>query len=704
MSRRSVTQIIFAKVVSLDSLMVMKAGRGIRSLGWAALLFGAVVGRLWAQPEVRERWFYATGNTGQSYVYSSPVIGPDGTIYVGVAIDSTVPKQGRLLALTSEGAEKEGWPRGGLLFTGGMVHSSPAMGLVSDAVVYVGCDDGNLYAVNTSNGRIKWQRNLFGIVASSPAVGPDGTVYVGSYDGHLYALNPGNGAVKWASDDAGAIESSPAIAPDGSVYFGSTDKSVYALLPNGRTKWRYTTGDIVLSSPAIGADGTIYIGSRDKTMYALSPTDGTVLWSFASGGDILSSPVIGPDRTVYFGNDAGRFMALTPDLKLKWSISVGAAAIRSTALVRSDGTIIFGANDGVVRAVSPGTTTTPGGQVVWKFTADEAVESSPVAGDDITSTIFVGSYDGKLYALPGSGARASVYGRWPMFRQNAAHSAVAPLVAESGQLINLSSRAQVSEGRTMIAGLAMSGSATKEYLLRGVGPGLAGASANLASALRDPSISIFSQDVPLFSNDDWGGSANAARIRQKSAEVGAFALGEGSKDAVVLQTLPGGLYTAKLSGAAGDSGIALVEAYDTEVANPSNRLINLSTRAQVGATEEQSLIAGVVIGGGAPVRVLVRGVGPGLAAFGVNGTLARPSLSVFNSAGNLLLTNTGWSTSVLKGDMAGAAALAGAFPLAEGSADSAALITSLQPGAYTIQIKGVSGATGEALVEIYLLP
>jgi hypothetical protein len=56
-----------------------------------------------------------------------------------------------------------------------------------------------------------------------------------------------------------------------------------------------------------------------------------------------------------------------------------------------------------------------------------------------------------------------------------------------------------------------------------------------------------------------------------------------------------------------------------------------------------------------------------------------------------------------RGDLSGAAAAVSAFPLAESSADSAMLFEA-QPGAYTIQISGVGGATGEAMVEIYVLP
>lgn len=136
---------------------------------------------------------------------------------------------------------------------------------------------------------------------------------------------------------------------------------------------------------------------------------------------------------------------------------------------------------------------------------------------------------------------------------------------------------------------------------------------------------------------------------------------------------------------------------------PGARLVNLSTRAQVG-TGDKILIPGLVIGGSDPVRVLVRAIGPGLTAFGVSGALARPTMTVFSAATQKAIgSNTGWSGGADKGDIAGAAAVVGAFALADGSADCAALLT-LTSGAYTIQVSGVGGTTGEALVEVYVLP
>ena len=128
----------------------------------------------------------------------------------------------------------------------------------------------------------------------------------------------------------------------------------------------------------------------------------------------------------------------------------------------------------------------------------------------------------------------------------------------------------------------------------------------------------------------------------------------------------------------------------------NGRLLNLAVRGTAG-TGANALIAGFVIGGTEPKSVLVRAVGPGLAAFGVTGVLANPALTLTNSAGATVAANDDWGNAV---SVVQAAAQTGAFALAAGSADAAAIAV-LAPGAYTLQVSGAAGATGVALAEVY---
>jgi hypothetical protein len=135
------------------------------------------------------------------------------------------------------------------------------------------------------------------------------------------------------------------------------------------------------------------------------------------------------------------------------------------------------------------------------------------------------------------------------------------------------------------------------------------------------------------------------------------------------------------------------------VSNPVPTVFgNVSTRGYVSST--QTFIGGFVIQGTAPRNVLIRGDGPALGAFGVSGPLPDPVLTVYNTSGTVVSTNTGWTTNANPGAIATAALEAGAFALPNPSLDSALLLT-LQPGAYTVQITSAKGNSGIALFEAY---
>jgi dienelactone hydrolase len=136
---------------------------------------------------------------------------------------------------------------------------------------------------------------------------------------------------------------------------------------------------------------------------------------------------------------------------------------------------------------------------------------------------------------------------------------------------------------------------------------------------------------------------------------------------------------------------------------PVARLVNLSVRVRAG-TGDNVLISGFVLGDGLARTVLIRAVGPtlGAAPFNVGDTLARPVLSLFRGT-QQLATNTGWGSAANATDLRAAAAKVGAFALAEGSLDSALLVT-LSPGPYTLQVAGANNTSGVALVEVYEVP
>lgn len=126
--------------------------------------------------------------------------------------------------------------------------------------------------------------------------------------------------------------------------------------------------------------------------------------------------------------------------------------------------------------------------------------------------------------------------------------------------------------------------------------------------------------------------------------------------------------------------------------NPGSRLRNISTRAKVGQGEDV-LVAGFITRGGASSRVILRGIGPSLGGAGVGTPLADPVLTLFDKDGNTIATNDNY-----KSDQEEELEEAG---LAPENDNEAAILATLAPGEYTVQVTGKGTATGVALVEIY---
>jgi hypothetical protein len=176
-------------------------------------------------------------------------------------------------------------------------------------------------------------------------------------------------------------------------------------------------------------------------------------------------------------------------------------------------------------------------------------------------------------------------------------------------------------------------------------------------------------------------------------------LPDGSADSAIVATLPPGAYTAQVTSAG--TGTVLIEVYDAASGTQlsTQQLVNISTRGYVD-TGDGALITGFVVDGSATQRVLVRGIGPGLTAFGVPGALADPVVRIYrNGTVAAIAENDNWETAA---NISAAISAAGAFPLVNGSKDAAIVLT-LPPGQYSAVLSGAAGATGAGLVEVYQL-
>jgi hypothetical protein len=218
----------------------------------------------------------------------------------------------------------------------------------------------------------------------------------------------------------------------------------------------------------------------------------------------------------------------------------------------------------------------------------------------------------------------------------------------------------------------------------------------VSGALADPNLEAFFGTTKTGENDNWGGSAN---LSGTFARLGAFPYAAAdSRDAAIFNpATPAGNNTLLISGVRNATGTVIAELYEAtpqaEFALTTPRLVNVSVLKDIGT----GFTLGFVINGNTPATVLVRAVGPGLAAVGLtSGTVRNPSLKLF--AGETQIDdNDNWGGSAaLSAAMAGV----GAFPIPAASLDAAVLAT-LQPGSYTVRVSGGEETSGLVIAEVY---
>ena len=258
-------------------------------------------------------------------------------------------------------------------------------------------------------------------------------------------------------------------------------------------------------------------------------------------------------------------------------------------------------------------------------------------------------------------------------------------------LINLSVRAQGGAGEdTLIAGFVVR-DGNKDVLVRAIGPGLK--TFGVSDSFGDPRLELSTASgVTLAYNDDW----LPRETEMVGARVGAFTLPADSRDAALVGNTRSGGHLATVTGReSSDRGNVLLELYD---AGGPGALTNVSARARI-SPQTGPLIAGFVVRGPAALTVLIRAIGPSLAAFGVRDALAAPRLTLVKD-GATLQVNTAWASAPNALEIWSAGRATGAFALPAGSADSALLAT-LPPGGYTAIVSAADEGSGVALVEVY---
>jgi len=286
-------------------------------------------------------------------------------------------------------------------------NSSP---VIANGIVYVGADDGTLYAFDTIKGSVLWTYPSGSRILSSPTV-TNGVVYFGNDNGNLDALNAITGQLLWTiTIPRDGIDGSPIVA-NGVVYIGSVFGNIYAFsAAKGKLLWTTRMSHYISSVPVV-SNGVVYISFKlNGTLAALNAKTGTLLWTgtVAYGGTDGSPSVangmvytaafstVSPyDVTLYAFNALGCGNSTCSSL---WTAPVGSPGgngVSSPAV--SNGIVYFGSREGTLYAFNDRT-----GSPLWTWTAPISSSfqySSPAIANGVL-------YDA---ASPYSGTESSLY-------------------------------------------------------------------------------------------------------------------------------------------------------------------------------------------------------------------------------------------------------------------------------------------------------
>ncbi|MBN1593205.1 MAG: PQQ-binding-like beta-propeller repeat protein, partial [Candidatus Coatesbacteria bacterium] len=300
------------------------------------------------------KWSY--DNTGE--LLSSPVMSPDGSIYVG---SKTLNK---LWAFNSDGTVK--WT-----YNAGQVHATPAID--NEGNVYFGSDDHIFYSLDP-DGNLRWSYPTGFEIRGAPKITDCGTIYFTSLGSILFAMNV-DGELLWSYHTPGKVYRAGVITHTGGIIVVTQEGTVVRLTADGEREWTHEfEGSVFEAAPTLTDDQRVYIGDSTGVgnLFGID-YGGYVFWSYTtmSSFDRMSA-AIGEDGTLYIGNHMSVLRAFDRDGELKWSYRYdGNNPAWSSPAIDADGVIYIGARNNKLSAINSD------GTLKWTYDAGEYIDCTP---------------------------------------------------------------------------------------------------------------------------------------------------------------------------------------------------------------------------------------------------------------------------------------------------------------------------------------
>jgi hypothetical protein len=468
--------------------------------------------------------------------------------------------------------------------------------------------------------------------------------------------------------------------------------------------WMTTTGSPTLTNvtPA-GAPAGVTVG---KVMVDPNNTDPNAITAYIGYGGFgtTAKPITHLWKTTNLAGGAATWVAMSTGLP---DIPIDAIAIdRRSAVAPATATSIYlGTDIGVYQSTNAGAN--------WAiFNPGNTLPVLPVFDMAFQEQIGVGN--------PNRILRIATYGRgvWEIQIGNAPTPTPTPSPTPSssptptasptpaatatatpipaGLVGNVSTRLPVGTNENvLIEGFIVQGPAgsTKKIMVRAIGPSLI--PFGITDALANPTLEIHdASNLIVATNDNWkttqvGGLITGDQVAQINASQ--VAPSNDLESAIIADLAPGS-YTAVVSGVGNTVGTGVVDAYDLSAASPA-KLANIATRGLI-QPGDKLMIAGFIVQV-APVKAVIRAVGPSLTAFGITNALPDTTLQLRDANGAIVRENDDWKT-----DQQQELINTGLQPSDD---REAALIQTIPPGQYTAQVRGKPETTGIGVVQVYFL-